>query len=134
MAQPPPLFVPDLTKPAGAVLDESGRATCITCGTKQPLAQMDVVGQGYRCAACSHKAQIMALTTGQDDMSSNLSSGDRSKLRSSGIALIATGIAGVVGGIALLAVTGIGRYIIIGGVGSLAMGFNRLKAGGSGYI
>jgi hypothetical protein len=133
MSQPPPLFVPDLTKPAGAVLDAAGNATCVTCSARQPVARMDVVGQGYRCAACSHKAQITALTTGQDDMSANLSAGDRSSLKRSGLALIATGVAGIVGGIALLATTGIGRYVIGAGIGSLAVGFSRLKAGGGGF-
>lgn len=43
---PPPLYVPDLSKPAGAQVDAQGNVTCIQCQRTLPLAQADVVGQG----------------------------------------------------------------------------------------
>ena len=92
-SQLPPLFVPDLTKPAGATVDVNGNVTCIACGTQLPVAKADIVGQGYRCAPCSHRADVNALATGASDVGANLSTDDRSNMRTSGFKLMIPGIA-----------------------------------------
>lgn len=129
MAQPPPLFVPDLTKPAGAAIDASGNVGCISCDTRLPPAKMDIVGQGYRCAPCSHRAQINMLAHGDGDVSANLSSDDRSALSSAGLKLVASGAGVTILGIVLIAATdgGFGKYVLAAGIGSLVMGFGRLS-------
>jgi hypothetical protein len=132
MSQSPPLFVPDLSKPAGAAIDEHGNVACVTCRTRLPLARMDMVGQGYRCTPCSNKAQITSLVTGQEDISANLSSGDRTSMRKSAIGLMGLGAAGIVGGIVVVAAFGIGRWIIAGGFGSIVVGAHRYSVAGRG--
>ncbi len=129
MAQPPPLYVPDLSKPAGAALDESGNAACITCKMRLPPAKMDIVGQGYRCAPCSHKAQIDMLAHGGNDVSANLSGADRDALSSAGVKLVASGVGVTILGVVLIAATsgGFGKYVLAAGIGSLVLGFGRLS-------
>ena len=127
---PPPLFVPDLKKPAGAAVDDAGMVTCIACSTKLPLAQADIVGQGYRCAPCSAKAQIQNLATGRSDMADNLSSEDRAAMRAFGFKAIAGGVAMILGGVAALAV-GLRRwpfYLMGAGVASIGVGWQRVSA------
>jgi hypothetical protein len=129
VAQPPPLYIPDLSKPAGAALDEAGLAACITCKTRLPPAKLDIVGQGYRCAGCTHKAQIDMLAHGGGDVSANLSSEDRSALSSAGMKLVASGVGITLLGVVLIGATagGFGKYVLAAGIGSLVLGFGRLS-------
>ena len=123
----PPLFVPDLSAPAGAAVDAHGHVACVTCGTRKPLAQMDVVGQGYRCPACSHKAQMNMLLHGDGDVGANLSSGDRSALSSNGMKFIAGGVGlTALGGVLMVATVGnLGKYFFFGGIGWITVGVGR---------
>jgi hypothetical protein len=128
MSQPPPLFVPDLSKPAGASVDADGNVGCISCQTRLPASKMDIVGQGYRCAPCSHKAEVDRLVHGGNDVSANLSSSDRSALASGGLLLVFSGIGLSALGVALVVFTagGFGKYILAAGIGSLFVGGGRL--------
>ena len=126
----PELFVPDLSRPAGAAVDADGNVACITCGTRLPAAQADIVGQGYRCAPCSARAQIEALAYGRGDAAANLSQHDRANLSASGKQLIVVGIAAMIGGAALLAI-GLprsGGFVFVGGAASCSVGFARVRA------
>lgn len=127
---PPPLYVPDLTKPAGATVDVDGNVTCVTCGSKLPVARADVVGQGYRCPACSAKAEIAALTGGPSDVSANLSASDRKALRLSGWKLIGPGVLAIIAGGVLIPFAGprLCGSLIFGGGGSCALGLMRMRA------
>ena len=127
--RPPELYVPDLTKAAGAVIDADGNVTCVACGNKLPVAKADIVGQGYRCAACTGKAQLAALTGGSD-VDANLSASDRKDLRNAGLKMILPGVGLLVAGICVL-VAGAGRaggYMIVAGGGGCIAGFVRMTA------
>ncbi len=134
----PELYVPDLSKPQGAAVAADGTAACVACGARKPVAQLDVVGQGYRCAPCSHKAEIAALAHGASDVGHNLSSHDRSSLRSSGIAMLFGGIGlAVLGGILLAAGMGSSRGgfklslgLIFAGVLTCGIGVSKMNAAG----
>ena len=71
----PPIHVPDLSKPAGAAVDAHGEVTCVACGKHLPVGDADIVGLGYRCAACSERA------TADDDVAANLPPSERSLLQ-----------------------------------------------------
>jgi hypothetical protein len=128
---PPPLYVPDLTKPAGATVDADGKVTCIGCQTKLPLSRADVVGQGYRCAACSSKAELNALTGGPSDVGANLSVEDRRGLRRAGAAMIVPGILMILGGlIAIPYFRRLPAYLIVAGIAGIGAGVGRMRAAG----
>ena len=71
----PEIHVPDLSKPAGAAIDAHGEVTCVACGKHLPVADADIVGLDYRCAACSEQA------TADDDVAANLPPSERSLLQ-----------------------------------------------------
>jgi len=129
---PPPLYVPDLSKPAGAQVDAHGNVRCIQCQRSLPLAQADVVGQGYRCPQCSARAEVARLTgDGASDAHVNLSESDRQGLRGAGAALIIPGALMIVAGvICFAALPGykLGMYLLIGGVASCIAGFIKTQA------
>jgi len=130
---PPPLYVPDLSKPAGAQVDANGNVTCIQCQRSLPLAQADVVGQGYRCPQCSARAEVARLSGGASDVHANLSESDRRGLRGAGAALMIPGALMIVGGvICFAALPGykLGVYLLVGGIASCVAGFVRTQAAG----
>jgi DNA-directed RNA polymerase subunit RPC12/RpoP len=114
-----------LIKPAGANANLDGTVTCIACGRSLPPAQADIVGEGYRCAACSTQAEL-ARADGHSDIASHLSKRDRRELSGSG-AMNAGGLVCLIGGVVLLAATGgtAGYFLTIGGVVSLIGGTVR---------
>jgi hypothetical protein len=125
----PELFVPDLTKPAGALVDASGNVTCVTCHTTLPQAKADVVGLGYRCPTCTGKAELAKLTGGPSDIDANLSGGDREALRAFGWKAVGLGVVMIGGGLAIYAFVGplrIGTYLIVAGIGSIMLGGFRI--------
>lgn len=127
----PPLYVPDLTKPAGAAVDAEGNVTCINCGAKLPLARADVVGQGYRCAPCTAKAELAALSGGPADVAANLSLDDRRGLRSAGAAMIIPGVLMIVGGVVTIPfLRRLPVYLIVAGIASCGAGVARMRAAG----
>ena len=129
--RPPELFVPDLTRPAGAAIDADGNVTCVTCGTKLPVAKADVVGQGYRCPPCSAKADLAKLTGGPSDIAANLSDGDRAGMRAFGAKFIGLGILMAVGGGLGYGAIGPFRvfgYLLVAGLGSIFFGVTRYTA------
>lgn len=131
--EPPPLYVPDLSKPAGAQVDANGNVTCIQCQRSLPLAQADVVGQGYRCPQCSARAELARLSGGGSDVSHNLSSADRSGLRGAGAAMMIPGALMIVGGVicfAALPGARLGIYLLIAGIASCGAGFVKMQAAG----
>jgi len=127
----PELFVPDLSRPAGATVDADGNVACVTCGTKLPVAKADVVGQGYRCPACTAKADLAKLTGGPSDIAANLSLDDRAGMRAFGAKFIGLGILMMVGGGIGYAAIGPLRafgYLCVAGLGTLIFGITRYTA------
>lgn len=127
----PPLYVPDLSKPAGATVDADGNVTCIQCHAKIPLSRADVVGQGYRCPPCSARAEISALSGGPSDVGANLSLTDRRGLSSAGAAMMIPGALMIVGALILFATwpgTRAPIYLLIGGILSCGAGFAKMSA------
>ena len=53
--------------------------TCVRCGRAFPPAEVDIVGTGYRCQACSVAAQL-AAAHGQADVGDNLDLATRQQL------------------------------------------------------
>jgi hypothetical protein len=138
----PPLHIPDeaLRKPKGAAIGEDGKVGCISCGERFPLSAVDIVGQGYRCAPCGHQAHVASLDRGGEnvDASAHLSRGLREDLKRQATGLIAGGIALVIAGIAIIAVTvaadigtKIGGLVIAGGVGMIVTGSMKKSAAGA---
>lgn len=52
-SRPRPLYVPDLSRPAGADIDADGFVRCATCGARVDVMTADVVADGYQCATCT---------------------------------------------------------------------------------
>jgi len=73
--RPRPLYVPDLSRPAGADVDAFGEVGCIACGQRVSVMDADVVGLGYRCARCS------MLATPDDDIAASLAPSQQPPLR-----------------------------------------------------
>jgi DNA-directed RNA polymerase subunit RPC12/RpoP len=65
-ARPRPIYVPDLSRPAGIDIDANGQVACVHCGKRIDVGTADIVGKGYRCATCS------ALATPEDDADASL--------------------------------------------------------------
>jgi hypothetical protein len=97
----PDLFVPDLSPPTGAAVDNDGFAACVSCRARFAVATMDIVGQGYRCVPCSGKASIAQLSTGRSDLAANLDGDDRHHMAAFGWQALAVGIAMMVIGLAV---------------------------------
>jgi hypothetical protein len=57
---------------------------------------------GYRCPACSAKAEIAALTGEPSDISANLSASDRKALRLAGWEPIGAGLLAIIAGAVLI--------------------------------
>ena len=129
MAQPPPLFVPDLTKPAGAELDADGHAACITCKarmlprgwTSSARAIAARRARTRRRSTCSRTVAAMSART--------CPATTRSALSNAGVKMVATGAGVSVLGVVLMVATagGFGKYVLAAGVGSLFVGFNRMS-------
>jgi hypothetical protein len=127
----PPLYVPDLSKPAGAAVDADGNVTCIQCQQKVSLKRADVVGQGYRCPPCSARAEINALSGGPSDVGANLSLADRRGLSGAGAAMMIPGVLMIIGALILFGVlpgTRAPIYLLIGGIFSCGAGFAKMNA------
>lgn len=71
----PEIRVGDLSKPPGAAVDASGEVVCVSCGKHIPVGDADIVGLGYRCAACSE------IATADDDVAANVPRSERSLLK-----------------------------------------------------
>jgi len=131
--EPPPLIVPAsaLEKPEGAEVGEDGNVGCVTCGQRFPPSKMDIVGMGYRCAPCSHQAEIGRLQGGAD-AAAHLDRGEREGLRAAGAQKVAAGVAMLVGGVVVLAIglprTGIA--LLVGGGAWIGVGVARKDAAG----
>lgn len=125
----PELFVPDLRKPAGAAIDGDGNVACVACGGKLPMVKADVVGQGYRCPPCSAKAHIEALSTGRGDAAANLDAAEREAMHASGVRLMGTGIAAIVGGLCvfLIGLPKAGGFLFIAGLAGAGSGYSRMR-------
>jgi hypothetical protein len=86
------------------------RATvsCVHCSRVVPLAETDVVGLGYRCRACTDRAEIGELV-GRPDVADHLDIADRARFAESarryGIRALVTAAAMVVIACILLAVS-----------------------------
>lgn len=92
---PPPLYVPDLSPPAGAVVAADGTVGCVTCDARVPYGDADLVGRGFRCPRCS------ALATPEDNVDASLKPSEkalvpdlpsRSRLVISGCVLVAVAV------------------------------------------
>lgn len=137
----PPLHVPAeaLRKPKGAEVGADGKVTCISCGQRLPLSAVDIVGQGYRCAPCTHQAEVTALEHGgaNIDAGAHLSRGAREELRRQarallvgGAALLAAGIVIFIATISSDAGTKLGGVIAAGGAGLMITGSMKKSAAG----
>ena len=100
----PKIRVGDLSRPPGAAVDAHGEVTCVTCGKHLPVGEADIVGLGYRCAACSETA------TADDDVAANVPPAERSLLQKlpSRRSLVVTGV----GLLALAAIMWIAKWDI----------------------
>jgi hypothetical protein len=79
-----------LQRPTGAVVND-GMVTCVSCQAILPVAKADIVGLGYRCVPCGHKAHLTRLTGG-GDAASHFTEDERDGLRASGDAVMWAGI------------------------------------------
>jgi predicted anti-sigma-YlaC factor YlaD len=131
--RPRPLYVPDLSRPAGADVDAQGHVRCVACGASVDVTTADIVGKGYRCARCS------ALATPEDDADASLSPSEQAHVPDPPRAsrLVLAGVAFVVLG-ALMWVTGfdidLGTghyhrslfvYIFVAAIGCFAVALSR---------
>lgn len=120
-----------LQRPAGATVDAAGQVRCVVCQTQTPLAKADVVGMGYRCAPCSHKAEL-ALLTGGGDGAAHFTASERKGLVESGMLVVFAGIGVMVLGLLLLVV--LAPYIrwgviaLVGGGSMIGAGLARRNA------
>jgi hypothetical protein len=95
---PQELFVPDEAKPAGAAVDADGRVTCVLCGAKVALVETEVVGLGYRCAACTQKS-LVSDARGVPPLSASLTPSEIARLRTMAKRLMLSGAGGMVLGV-----------------------------------
>lgn len=116
------------TQPAGAKV-EAGQVSCVICQAKVPLADADVVGMGYRCSACSQRAELAKLTGG-GDAASHFSASERQHLAASGLWTIYGGVAVMILGIALLGFWFLrsGIACLVGGGAMIGVGLARRNA------
>ena len=133
----PVLYVPDMTQAPTARVSADGTVECIACKTRLPLASADVVGQGYRCAKCSAKAEVARLAGGKSDVADHLSDANRADLRKLGTLYLALGAVLSFLGVALFIMMGLeqhtfgrhpGTYVTAFGVGLLVVGSMRRGA------
>jgi len=118
-------------KPAGAAVGDDGTVACVGCRQRIPLDRADIVGQGYRCARCSHQASVNALVTGRSDISAHLDGDQRRALHASGVKLVVSGLALIVLGVVVVAVIpeaikALG--VSIGGLALASLGYTRMRA------
>ncbi len=118
-----------LERPAGAVVNASGEVTCVVCNSRVPLASADVVGMGYRCAACSHRAELARLTGG-GDAASHFTRSERTEVARSGLILVFAGVGAVFLGVLLMAFLFFraGIILIVGGISMAGTGLSRHNA------
>ncbi len=134
--KPRPLYVPDLSRPAGADVDAHGEVACVVCGTHVNVMDADVVGKGYRCARCS------MLATPEDNADASLSPAEQAmvpdppkprRLVITGLVLLAVAV--------LMWITKVdiplpGRmrsvfmYVFVGAIGCFAIALTRPKKWG----
>jgi hypothetical protein len=117
-------------KPAGAAVRDDGSVTCVTCNARIPLAQADIVGQGYRCTRCSAQANVNALA-GRSDVSAHLDDAQRAGLHRSGVRLLVGGLALIALGAVILVVLPRAMKALglcIGGLALASLGVTRMRA------
>jgi hypothetical protein len=136
--QHPDIIVPDLRRPAGAVIDAAGKVLCIACGMRLPIARADVVGLGYRCGSCSGAAQIAELDRREADLAANLTPSEQARLPRllTGPQLILLGVGALVLAVVLWIAT-VGVPLLrgipapvwagIAGSGMIAIGLTRIR-------
>jgi hypothetical protein len=83
--------------------------TCVHCAREVRLGDSDVVGLGYRCAACSTQAELGELA-GRPDVADHLTPSDRDRFARAALdvlrrAVLVTAVV-VIGSIGLFLVTG----------------------------
>lgn len=93
-----------------------------------PAKSCDVVGMGYRCAPCSHKAEIARLTGG-GDAGSHFTAGEREHLANAGMLTVLGGSVVILAGIGLAFIRlFLGIALVTGGISMIAVGFARRGA------
>lgn len=117
-------------KPAGAAVGDDGTVACVTCGQRLPLAQADVVGQGYRCPRCAQAASVAALADGASDAAAHLDDVQRAGLHRSGVRLVVGGLAIVASSIIILVIEQTFEAIAVfaGGLAAVSLGVTRMRA------
>lgn len=117
-------------KPAGAAVGDDGTVACVTCGRRLPLAQADVVGQGYRCPRCTQHASVAALAGGAADAAAHLDDAQREGLHRSGVRLLVGGLAIVASSIIILVLEQTLEAIAVfaGGIAAVSLGVTRMRA------
>jgi hypothetical protein len=137
----PPLHVPEeaLRKPKGAAVGADGKVACVSCGGRFPLSAVDIVGQGYRCAPCTHQAHVVSLDRGGEnvDASAHLSRDARDHLREQGTTMLLGGAALLAVGIVIFIATiandigpKLGAIVAAGGVALVVTGSMKKSAAG----
>jgi hypothetical protein len=117
-------------KPAGAAVGDDGTVACVTCRQRLPLAQADIVGQGYRCPRCSQHASVAALAGGASDASAHLDDALREGLHRSGVQLLVAGLAIVALSIIIVVIVQTIKAIAVfaGGIAAVSLGITRMRA------
>jgi hypothetical protein len=131
--KPRPLYVPDLSRPAGADVDAHGEVLCVVCGKHVSVMEADIVGKGYRCATCS------AVATPEDNADASLSPAEQAmvpdppkprRLFATGVGLLALA---VIMWLTKFDVPLPGRarslfmYVVVGAIGCIAVALSRPK-------
>lgn len=123
-------YVPEEAKqrPAGAAVDGAGMVSCVACQQRIPLTKADVVGLGYRCVPCTHKAELAKLTGG-GDAASHFTANERRGLTTSGTQLVIGGIGVLIlGGLLLPFAIKPGIIVLVAGATMLSIGLGRRSA------
>lgn len=98
----------ELVEPTPAApVPAAAEVTCVRCGAKVALADSDLCGLGYRCRACTLRAEVDELE-GKADVADHLVAADRARFAEQGKQLAIK--AGLVG--ALIAVAGVGLMLV----------------------
>src|SRR5690349_13342178 len=133
----PVLHIPDMTPAETARVGSDGTVECVACKKRLPLAQADLVGQGYRCPQCSAKAEVNKLAGRATDVADHLSVANREDLRKRGLLYLGLGGVVLLPGFALLFTFSLAEYRItrhpgvwvsLFGVVLLAVGSQRYNA------
>jgi len=106
----------------------SKQVDCVSCGKPVAVHAADIVGNGYRCSACSANAHVGELR-GRSDAAAHLTGDERAQLKRKAQREVAGGAVAIVAGIALTVLLGLRRAWLLSlvGVGMVAKGISTWR-------